>query len=704
MQDKHCKDTFFAVYHYNLLVLHKLSNISYQTTGKNIFVVFLPVLCLIMVSYSTCIFTTIHIIITQYISSAANNTVFTTTTDASTTGFYTLAPTNPTTIPSSAPTLKYPTQRPSSSPTFMPTVNGAFPFIHYLQSDIECGRNIALQDNIASNVYTQFTSFQTISNIKISFIVCKSSSTFHYSDKLRLYEGDDDNSTEWSLTEISQYSPSGYCTIFDPSINILYEQTYFIGLNRNNDYGKYTIYMHCNTNYNQYIEPGQYNDYIIPQFDESKITLIGSISCGITLIHSVTRNEWSFALNQQQYYSFTVTQYTQWIQLSTCDKIDKQHSITLYYISGGDNYSVMPTQIINIDSCFSLEKYYLLPGKYYISIDIKNLLYNDYTLNMQCSNSNYIINVTNYNKYNPATPNPTKGPKYYPPTTTKGPKSNPKTDDISAETIGWYIAIIIIVIGLIIGICLGYRKYKKRKTNIKSNNLDEKIAVPFDNQMEMVERVVSNDTDNNIDVSDESNNESDDKSRSESDIIAAAAAEGGEGEHLMNMEGDGNIINNVNNGNNNDEEMKVDDATAPAAPAFANIDFEAAPPIVEISPEIHYDEIDNTVITDHELNRSSDSDNNEEVNDGISLPDKQYEIGIKSYCYVDNNDNVYGIIVDELQYDYFMIIDFFEKRKRKCHKKSLTLIQNVKDYKNAKRQYYKYKKSVSIKRRKSTNK
>ncbi len=44
MQDKHCKDTFFAVYHYNLLVLHKLSNIKLSNNWQKYFVVFLPVL------------------------------------------------------------------------------------------------------------------------------------------------------------------------------------------------------------------------------------------------------------------------------------------------------------------------------------------------------------------------------------------------------------------------------------------------------------------------------------------------------------------------------------------------------------------------------------------------------------------------------------------------------------------------------------
>eukprot|EP00483_Globobulimina_turgida_P007968 UN07984 len=188
------------------------------------------------------------------------------------------------------------------------------------------------------------------------------------------------------------------------------------------------------------------------------------------------------------------------------------------------------------------------------------------------------------------------------------------------------------------------------------------------------------------------------------DNKVAVAVEGGEGEHLMDGGGgEGNDKDNI-------QLQGPSEDIAPAA--FADINFET-PPMIAISvaaPMTNYNENSNEVaIADAPINDDIVVSNNNleseliEVNEDEdnSLPDEQWDMQIGSYCYIDDNDNVYGVVVDELQYGYFLIVDFFEKRKRKTHKKSLALIQNVKDFKKAKKQYLKYKRR---KRKKSSNK
>eukprot|EP01083_Nonionella_stella_P222019 792624_1 len=96
-------------------------------------------------------------------------------------------------------TTEDPSAEPTLEPTWMPTMDGEFPYIHHTQSYIACGKNIELHDSMYTNVYAGFATNQTIS-ISLQFIVCKASSTFHYWDELHLWHGDANNYTEWNVT------------------------------------------------------------------------------------------------------------------------------------------------------------------------------------------------------------------------------------------------------------------------------------------------------------------------------------------------------------------------------------------------------------------------------------------------------------------------------------------------------------------------
>eukprot|EP01083_Nonionella_stella_P222020 792625_1 len=591
-------------------------------------------------------------------------------------------------------TTEDPSAEPTLEPTWMPTMDGEFPYIHHTQSYIACGKNIELHDSMYTNVYAGFATNQTIS-ISLQFIVCKASSTFHYWDELHLWHGDANNYTEWNVTTFAPTLSSIDCTTFKPAIDILFKNTYFVGLvpYKGDDYGTYTLYMQCETYYNQYIHPiahrlspqhAQYSEYPLPYFDSTNV--IGHISCGITLLsQQISKEDWFEAPNRQQMYSFTVTKYIEWIELSTCDSTNKPHTLTLYYTNGGQEWATISRQVSATSECRHLSRDYLIPGTYYLSVDITHLLYNDYTIAMRCSVNDSVVLVTDYNKYNPPFQHPTAQPT--PPTAAPTMDSAHDTQSQSTD-ISAYLFIAFVIIAFIVGAFIGYKKYKTRRKNTKVRKR-KKQNDSNANQLEMVvERKQSNDTDSSVSLS--SSHESDEEtSESKSSLvkqpnIAMAAVQGG----IVREGGVGHVGEGDVEGESKPQKKKKkkkhnegNDDVAPPVAAFGNINYDAIPviipPIMEgAAAVIDYDE-------------------KEEI-----LPDEQHELQVGSYCYVDC-DTVYGVITEELTHDYYRIIDLFEKRSRRANKKTLTLIQDNKGLSKAKKQHERFKRRQ---RRKSSNK
>ena len=655
------------------------------------------------------------------------------------------------------------------------------PFFNRTQSYITCGKNIKLQDSLYLSTYAQFDIDHRIPSAIISFTVCKDES-FHYLDRLSLWYGQPGN---WYNTSLSPPEWGIDCITFSFPNQSWDVYTYFIGLSRfyPNQYGLYTIYMQCESdiypdfhdvtdnfiNTNITSSNSAYNEYIEKEFPYDNI---GGISCDIILTNSLSRTEWFAAINKREYYEFTVKKLTDWIKLSTCDNTDRIHTLELYYPPVNDTLSDWNIRSVSVtsDSCPILRRSYLIPGKYYVGIDVTNLLYNEYTIAMECSSNDSIVVVTDYEAYvGKPTPEPTvASPVAFEPTLSpiNADSSTTKESD-NGGVIALIVILIIVIIGFIIGIYFGYVRYKRRhekrervgnKHKSKHRNkhrkehknkhrskskkkdiVDDAMRLEMvssggnpnndenqDDEDDSSDVQDENDMDNHDSLSDLSKPQEEQQEEEEEDDFAIKAGPS-EGD-VIAAKGysEGGIISGAGEGdpfiNEDEKENKENvDETAPPA-AWGNFDFNAVPPIIETPggdgiaggavvaldstfndiPIINYDSaaVDGAENEQHDEEEDEEEFEEEESSEEIIVEIEQLELKVDSYVFVDCN-TVYGIITDILQYDYFMIIDFFEGRKRKAHRRTLKLIQDKRILAKAKRQHKRYQKK---KRKKSSGK
>ena len=247
----------------------------------------------------------------------------------------------------------------------------------------------------------------------------------------------------------------------------------------------YSLFLGCFDDNGVVPTPG-YDNYIESHFSLSKIeayswdddiismahagNIESNISCGIVIKGQRKEDE--------KYYEFNIVndEIMDWISFSTCDQTSFNPILSLYFFDGRlklDEAAYSYPNGYHVDvkdgsNCVVMNATNLRTGKYYVGINNLHDTGNQFTMNMQCSDDDAVVEATDYNCWDCESTGRLTG----------------------VIIVGIILGIIVLIIAVLIVIVYRYKK----KNNLLRKDLEKKYKNRSDDKIkeQKVQSIVTN--------------------------------------------------------------------------------------------------------------------------------------------------------------------------------------------------------------------